>query len=136
MVEDLDKLVEASLLLQEVSGRGLGSFFFQSKMHAFMPAVLLGMTGLDAFDADTETKPPDGEFAQIEQGVRRSKRHAIIAADVGGQTALFKKPLKYGESIVFPRRRKGLTSEEKTAGMVGDGERITVLAIAEQELPL
>ena len=55
-----------------------------------MTAVLLGMAGLDACDADAQAKPPDGEFAEMKQSVRGSKRHAIIAADVGGQAALLK----------------------------------------------
>jgi hypothetical protein len=34
VVEDLDKIVEAGLLLKEVCGSGLGGFFLQSEMHA------------------------------------------------------------------------------------------------------
>jgi hypothetical protein len=63
VVEDIDELVEASLLLKEIGGGWLGSFFFQSEMHAFMPTVLLGMPGLDPFDADAQPKPPDRQFA-------------------------------------------------------------------------
>ena len=64
-----------------------------------------------------------------------SERHIVIAADVGGQAAFLKKPLKHRESVLFPGRRKGFTGEQKAAGMVGDRQRITVLVIAEQELP-
>ena len=63
VVEDLDELVEPSLLLQKVSTRGLGGFFLQSEMHAFMTAVLLRMAGFDAFDADAETEPTDRQLA-------------------------------------------------------------------------
>ena len=55
VVEDLDKLVEASLLLQEIGGRGLGGFFLPSEVPAFMTTVLLRMARLDAFDANAET---------------------------------------------------------------------------------
>ena len=55
VIEDLDELVEASLLLQEIPCCWLGSFFFQSEMHAFMTAVLLRMARFDAFDADAQT---------------------------------------------------------------------------------
>src|SRR5262249_13805996 len=106
----------------------------QSEVHAFVTAVLLGMARLDAFDADAQAEPPDRQLAQVEQGVCGSEGHAIIAADVGGQAAFFKKPLKHSESVIFPCRRKRLTGEEKAASVVGDGERITVLAIAQQEL--
>ena len=134
MVEDLNELVEAGLLLQEVAGRRLGGFFLEREMHALVTAILLRSTGFDALDANTEAQPPDRKFAQVEQGVSRSEGNAVIAADVGGQATLLKKPLKHWERVVFAGRRKRFTSEQKTAGMIGDGERITVLAIAQQEL--
>ncbi len=98
LIEDLDEVVEAGLLLQEVGGRRLGGFFLQGEMHAFMAAILLRMTGFDSLDANAEAKPPDGEFAEIEQSVRGSEGHTVVAADVGGQATLLKKPL------LHPRR--------------------------------
>ena len=128
VVEDLDKVIEAGLLLQEVGGGRLGSFFLQSEMHAFVSAILLGMTRLDAFDTNAEAKPPDGEFAEVEQSVRRSEGHTVITANVGGQAALAKKPFKYGKSILLPSRGKRLTGEQKTAGVVGDLSFAKILA--------
>jgi len=64
----------------------------------------------------------------------QKRRHAVVAADVGRQTTLLKKPLKYRESVILSGGRKRLTDKQKTAGVVGDGERITVLTIAKQEL--
>jgi hypothetical protein len=91
---------------------------------------LLGSTGFDALDANTQAKPPDRKFAQVEQGVSRSEGNTIVTADVGRQATLLKKPLKHRESVVFSGRGKRFTSEQKTAGVIGDCERITVLAIA------
>ena len=51
-VVDSDEFVEARLLLQEIRGSRFGGFFFQSEMHPFVTTVLLGMTRLDAFDAN------------------------------------------------------------------------------------
>jgi hypothetical protein len=65
-LKTLDKLVEASPLLQEVLCRGLGSFFFQSEMHTFVTAVLLWMAWLDPFDADSRAQPPNRQLAQVE----------------------------------------------------------------------
>jgi len=62
--------------------------------------------------------------------VRGSKGHTIIAADVGWQTALLKKPLKYSESVIFSGGRKSLTGEQETAGMVSDRQRIAILTVS------
>src|SRR6266404_1255722 len=105
-------------------------------MHAFMAAILLRMARLDAFDANTQPEPPDRELAQVEQGVGGSEGNAVIAADVGRQAALLKKPFKHGKSVVFFGTRKSLTGVEVTAGMIGDGQRIAVLTIPQQELAL
>src|SRR5713226_3376247 len=105
-------------------------------MHAFMAAVLLRMARLDALDANAQPEPPDRELAQVEQGVGGSEWNAIIAANVGRQAALLKKPFKHGKSVVFFGARKSLTGEEIPAGMIGDGQRVAVLMIAQQELAL
>ena len=70
----------------------------------------------------------------MEQGVCGSEGHAVVAADVGAQATIFTQPLKYSESVVFLGGRKRFTSEEKAAGVVGDGERVAVLVISQQEL--
>ena len=54
---------------------------------------MLGMAGLDAFDADTQPKPPYRELAQVEQGVGGSEGHTVVTADVDGQAAVLEKPL-------------------------------------------
>jgi hypothetical protein len=53
VVVDIDEFVEARLLLKEIRGSWFRSFFFQSEMHKFMTALLLGMARLDALDANT-----------------------------------------------------------------------------------
>src|SRR5579859_2223609 len=88
-VEDVEKGIKASLLLKEVGGRGLGGFFLQREVHAFMTAVLVGLAGLDAFDANAEAEPPDGQPAQVKEGVGGRERDAIIASDVSREPALF-----------------------------------------------
>jgi len=99
-----------------------------------MTAVLLRMAGLDALDADSQAKPPDRQFAQMEQSVSRSEGPTVIAANVGRQSALLKKPFKHGKSVVFLGGTEGFTGEQKPAGVVGDRQRIAVLVMAQQEL--
>src|SRR5579863_374317 len=104
-------------------------------MHAFVAAVLLRVPRFDAFDANAQAQPPHGELAQVEQRVSGSKGHAVVAADAGGQAALLEKPLKHSERVVFFGRRKRLTGEQISTGVVGDREWVTVLAIAQEKLP-
>jgi hypothetical protein len=73
VVEDFDEVVEACLLLQEVASGRLGGFFFEGEMHAFMAAVLLGMSGLDAFHADPQAEPPDGELLRLNKAWAEAK---------------------------------------------------------------
>jgi len=54
VVEDIDELVEAGLLLQEIGGCRFCGLFLQSEVHAFVTTVLLRMTRLDAFDANAK----------------------------------------------------------------------------------
>src|ERR1700730_6908340 len=105
-------------------------------MHALMTAILLRMARLDALNADAEPEPPDRQLAQVEQGMGGSERDTIIAAHVGRQTALLKKPFKHCKSVVFFSGTERLTGEEITAGMIRNGQRVAVLMIAQQELAL
>jgi len=59
-------------------------------MHALVAAVLLRMTRLDPFNANTEPEPPDRKFAQVKQGMGRSEGHAVVAADADRHAALLK----------------------------------------------
>lgn len=136
VVEDLDKLVETRLLLKKIGGGRFGRFFFQREMHAFVTPVLLRMSGLDAFDADAQAQPPHRELAQVKERVCGRERYPVVAADVGGQTALFKKPLKHSKSVAFFGGRERFADQEITTGVVGDRQRIAILAIPKQELAL
>ena len=64
IVAAFDEVIELGLMLQEVLAGWLGSLELQSQMHAFMPAVLLRMAGLDALDRDTE---PDHHTDSLER---------------------------------------------------------------------
>ena len=52
VVELLDEGIELGLLLKQIGACGPSGFFLERQVHAFMTAVLLGMTGADSFDAD------------------------------------------------------------------------------------
>ena len=72
-------------------------------MHPFVSPVLLGMTRLDPFDADAQTKPPNRKAAEIEQRITRGERDAIIGTNRVGQTAFLEQTLK-GRTSLAKRR--------------------------------
>jgi hypothetical protein len=74
----LNSSIELGLLLQDIAARGTSRFLLQGQMHAFMPAVLLRMTGLDALDRDAQSQPPHRKPGELKQSMRRSEGDAIV----------------------------------------------------------
>ena len=70
MVVALEEVIQARLLL-EVLGGGFGGFFLEAQVHALMAAILLGMTGFDALDVDSQTQPPHPPLTQAKIPLRR-----------------------------------------------------------------
>ena len=100
------------------SGARLGGLFLQGQMHALMTAILLRMARFDALNTSSQTQPPDGQLAEVEQRVSGSEGHTVVATDVGGQVAFLENPLKHCKSITLFRGGAGFTSGQKTAGMI------------------
>src|SRR6185503_1598498 len=103
-------------------------------MHAFVAAILLRPTWFDPLDLDSESEPPDGELAQVEESVGGGKGHTVVGADGDWQAAFLKEVFEGRESKLFPRRRQRLAEQNEARGMIGDGERIAVDLVAELEL--
>src|SRR6185369_9004388 len=85
-IELLDKGVELGLLLKEVGAGRTSRFFLQRQMHAFVTAVLLWMTGLDALDGDPQPEPPHRKFRELKQSMRRSEGNSVVRANRPRQT--------------------------------------------------
>src|SRR6185312_896199 len=81
VVKLLEEGIELGLLLKQVGAGWASGFFFERQMHALMPAVLLRMTGPNAFDRDAQARPPDRQPGEIEQPVGRSEGNTVIGAD-------------------------------------------------------
>lgn len=99
MLNSSTKVVEASLLLQEIDAGRLGRFQLEWEMHALVEAVLLRIAWLDALDFDAEPEPPDRQPRQIEQSVGTGEGYAIVVPDRVGQAELLEDALVHGEGV-------------------------------------
>jgi hypothetical protein len=79
------EIIKQFLLLQKVIGRRFRRFFLQGQVHALMPAVLLRVARLNAFDRDAQAEPPDGKLAQAEQSMGIGERDAVVGTNRGKQ---------------------------------------------------
>src|SRR3982751_2613996 len=93
-VELLQEGIEAGLLLKAVHPWRPCCFLLQGQMHAFMPAVLLGMAWFDALDGNAEPEPPHRKPREVVEAIGRSEGNAVVGADSLGQAALFEQPDK------------------------------------------
>jgi hypothetical protein len=66
-IELTDEGIEAFLLLQAIGARRAGCFLLEGEVHSLMTPILLRMAGFDAFDGDTEPKPPDQDLSRGDQ---------------------------------------------------------------------
>jgi hypothetical protein len=92
------------------------------------------MRGLDALDGDAEAQPPDGEPGEVEQGVGAGERHAVVGADGGGQAARAEQVREGGDGGRLARGIERFAEQQVARGVVGDGERVAIVAVAEPEL--
>jgi hypothetical protein len=135
-VVTFQELIELGLLLKDILARRFRGFLLKREMHAFVSSVLLGMTGLDAFDLDSEAQPPDGKLAQVIQGVGRSEWDAVIGADGRRESPFLENALKDGHGVGFFGVLQTFAGQKKAAGEISDGERITVAGISQSKLAL
>jgi hypothetical protein len=91
-------------------------------MQAFVSAVLLRMARLDALDGDAEPQAPDGQFGEVEEGIRAGERDAVVGADRLRQAALAEELLEGGDGEIQAGRFEGLAHQQEARGMVGDRE--------------
>ena len=99
-----------------------------------MAAILLWMPGFDAFNTDAQSQPPDGQLGEVEQPVRGSERNAVIGTNGLRQASFFEQPLEGSKRKLFAIGFHGLAQQQVTRGMVGHGQRMAILVIAQPEL--
>jgi hypothetical protein len=92
-------------------------------VHALVPTVLLGMTGLDPFRADPQPHPPHGELGEsADRG--RGKRRTVVGANRFRQTKLGEGGLEDRAYFGLPRPLDRLDAEYRPGATIGDRQRM------------
>src|SRR5215510_5724697 len=103
-------------------------------MHALMPAVLLRLTRFDALELDSQTHPPDRQWAEPLDRARR-ERHTVIGANTRRQPILSKDHFEALFCTLGLRALHRFTADHIPAMKVGHSQRIAVLRIPHAKLP-
>ena len=75
-------------------------------------------------------------MGEAEQRPGRGERRAVVGADRSGQSELAEGALEHREGELRLGRLEALAGEQEAGAVIGDGERVAVLLVAEQELAL
>src|SRR5947209_8484078 len=92
LVVDAAELIEALLLGRAVGCRWAGCLGFEDAMHPLVAAVLLGMSGRNALEANSQLEPTHREPGQTGNRRRGGERAAIVRAHDLRQSVLPKRP--------------------------------------------
>ncbi len=74
------------------------------------------------------------ELGKIEQGIGTGKRHAIVGPNGKRQAALAEQALEGGHGRLLARGVERLAQQQEARGMIADGQREAVMAVAKLEL--
>ena len=83
VVEGAAEVVEVALLGTEVGLRRPSGFALEGSVHAFVTAVLLGLSRLDGLRTDAEPDPPGAQTCEASEA-DGSERCTVVGADDGG----------------------------------------------------
>src|SRR3546814_18544993 len=95
---------------------------------------MLRLAWFDAFDLNAEPDPPDRELRQVVEPVGAGEGNAVVRADGVGQAALLEQALKDRNDASPFHALEGFEGENEPRGVIGDGQGVTIAAIAELEL--
>src|SRR6266851_6549239 len=119
--------IEAHLLRGLICGRRGGGFRFQGAMHALMAAVLLGLAWIDSLQRNSGLKPFHRQ-PRKSRGAGRRERFSIIGADRAWAAEAVKGLLEQWLYLLVAGSNDAAFKQITAIG-IGDGERITALAV-------
>jgi hypothetical protein len=137
-VIDPTKVIEPTLLGGEGRPgpmRGKGGALLQGPVHAFMTAILVRHSGLDALGEDPQRDPPDGKLG--EAGDRgRSEGVSVVAPDPTGKAEGLEEIPETAHGGLKIKAEHAPAREEETGVTVLSSERIAQLPVAGSKLTL
>ena len=116
-------------------GGRVASFFKVRCMRSWRP-FCCGWPGLMRSMAMPRRSHQTESLERLNRALGLAKGTPLSERMASGQAALAKQPLEGGEGEFLAGRFQGLAQQQEARGMVGDGQRIAVAAVAELELAL
>jgi hypothetical protein len=131
-IELVHEGVEAGLLLKAVHARRAGCLLFEREVRALMAPFCRGWPGLMRSMAMPSRSHQRESFDRLNKALGLAKGAPLSERMACGRP----RSLEGGDGEVFACRIKGFAQKREARGMVGDGQRIAVSAVAELELAL
>jgi hypothetical protein len=101
-----------------------------------MPAVLLGLTGLDKIGSDPEIEPPRRELGESSDRDGGRERSPVVGSDSVGEAVAPEEPKKRGFAALQGRGGESPAIQKEPAVGVLHGEGVAELSVARPELTL
>src|SRR5215831_14961089 len=121
---------------RKFAAAGLVASFFRVRCMRSWRPFCWGCPGFIRSMAMPKRSHHTASLLRLNKACAEGEGHAIVAADVRRQAALFKKSLKHRKSKVFFGGGERLADQQIPAGMIGDRQRVAVMMIPQQELAL
>src|SRR2546430_16312271 len=131
----LAEAIEAALLRREMRLRRARRRGFEGLVHPLVPAILLGMRGLDQLGPNAESHPPHRERRQSAQRIG-GKRLPVVRADPLGEAVAPEYALEGRPAAFGGGPEQAAAAEQEPRRAILHGERVTVHAVRSAELAL
>jgi hypothetical protein len=114
---------------------GAEGVLLEVSVHAFVPGVLLGLTGLDELGSDAEPDPPDGELGEASEG-GGGEGMTVVGADALGEAELAEEVAEAANGGLKIEAEHAAALEEEAGVAVLNGERKAEATVAGAKLAL
>jgi hypothetical protein len=130
------EIIETGLLLQEVHTSRPSGFGLEGEGIALMAPVLWRISGLDRLDLNAHSEPSDHSLERLKRPLGLENGAPLSDRVAFGRPGLFKEAIEGGTGADGFDGGLVVADQDEAAGLVGDGERIALAAVAQCECAL